>query len=233
MIERSTLARWAQIPDGADRYLRPLVARGPLDRGGAAIVGVNPATAIGPADVGFEQYLDLLLDLDAFTAFYRALRIKRGKRPTSPTRLGLNGMAGWLSSMGWHNVLDTNVSPYPTGSAEELGTQPAHHQARHVLAEVMSATTPAVVVVHGTDALSAFVTTLAPSLAARTDGQFSDLVTQRPHFGRLSWHDGSTCEVFVCPHLRFFGRSGGERFAALHQALTATVTRQRDEVEHG
>ena len=47
---------------------------------------------------------------------------------------------------------------------------------------------------------------------------FTDTVCN-PLLGKVSWSDGSLCDVFACPHLRFFGHSGGKRFAALKAAL--------------
>lgn len=219
MIDQATLASWTRTPEGADRYLRPFVCRGTLERGGAAIVGLNPATAIGPADIPFEEYIDLLLDLDAFTAFYRELRVKRGKRASSPTRTGLNGMANWLSALGRKCIVDTNVSPYPTGSKEELDQVPTGWQSRWVFQDLVRTLAPRLLVLHGEDALKDFISGVAPHLAPRAGMPFSQLVDQSPRLGQITWAGGEVCEVFVCPHLRFFGHHGGARFSALSEAL--------------
>ncbi|MBA3497095.1 MAG: hypothetical protein H0T86_08325 [Gemmatimonadales bacterium] len=215
MIDRAELVRWSQIPEAADRYLRPFVCRGALARGGAAIVGTNPATAITPDGVGFDEYMDLLLNLEEFTKFYRHLRIKRGKRATSPTRTGLNGMAKWLSTLGWNCVLDTNVSPYPTASKEDLDLVPPKWQSRWVVVEVVHAVKPRLLILHGEEALKHFAQTLAPQLMVRAQLPFTQLVEQFPRLGGITWEGGEVCEVFVCPHLRFFGHNGGARFLPL------------------
>jgi hypothetical protein len=219
MIDRDTLAGWSRVPDGADRYLRPFVCRGTMKRGEAAIVGLNPATAIRFADIPFEQYLDLLVNLDAFTTFYRELRVKRKKRATSPTRTGLNGMAKWLSVLGWQCIVDTNVSPYPTESKEDLEKVPAQWQSRWVFKEVVRTFAPRLIVLHGEDALDDFVSGVAPDLRSRARGPFSRLVDDSPRLGQITWAGGESCDVFVCRHLRFFGHHGGDRFSALGEAL--------------
>lgn len=219
MIDMATLATWARTPEGADRYLRPFICRGALEQGGAAVVGLNPATAIGSKDIGFNQYLDLLLDLDAFTAFYRELRVKRGKRPSSPTRTGLNGMASWLSSLGWNCIVDTNVSPYPTASGEELNRVPSRLQSRWIFKELVSTLAPRLLILHGEDALNDFISSVAPDLAPRAGTQFAQLVDESPRLGQTTWAGGEVCDVFVCRHLRFFGHHGGARYSALRDAL--------------
>lgn len=219
MTDRSTLARWSRAA-GADLYLRPLVARGALTSGGAVVVGLNPATAIGPNDVSFDAYLDLLQDMEAFTDFYRELRIKRGKRPISPTRRGLDGMARWLSSSGFPSVVETNVSPYPTEKGEELDDVPRSLQARYVLPELLAALAPRVVLLHGESALAAVASMpIFAGLNLHPRQSFTVLVTHRPHLGHIRRQDGTLCDVFVCPHLRFFGHEGGTRFAALRNSL--------------
>ena len=220
MIDRDTLARWSRVPDGADRYLRPFVSRGPLKRGEAAIVGLNPATAIRSTDIPFEQYLHLLLNLDAFTTFYRELRVRRKKRASSPTRTGLNGMAKWLSVLGWQCIVDTNVSPYPTESKEALEKVPAKWQSRWVFKEVVRTFAPRLIVLHGEDALDDFVSGVALGLRSRARGRtFWRLVDESPRLGQITWAGGESCDVFVCRHLRFFGHQGGDRFSALGEAL--------------
>lgn len=218
MIDRETIRAWAEPPPGADRYLRPFVARGPLQRRGAAVIGLNPATEIRPADVPMDKYLDLLLDIDAFTMFYQDLRVRRGKSKTSPTRIGLNGMAKWLVQHGWRSVVETNISPYPTAKAEELDRVPAQLQSRHIFLQLIHALAPSVVILHGEDALSEFTSKIAPALVRSSVG-FSDLVDKHPQLGRYAWEGTENCDVFVCRHLRFFGHNGGRRFAALERAL--------------
>lgn len=132
MIERDLLTTWSQMPRGADRYLRPFVCRGKLEPNGAAIVGLNPATLIGRADIEFPRYLELLLEVDAFTAFYQELGRKRNEPPSSRTRSGINRIARLLSEMGWTSVLDRNVSPYPTASKDELDEVPEAWQSRWI-----------------------------------------------------------------------------------------------------
>lgn len=219
MIDRNTLATWSRAPDGAERYLRPFICRGPLQLGGAAIVGLNPATPIGPADIEFSRYLDLLLDLTSFTAFYEELRVRRGKRRSSPTRTGLNGIARWLSELGCSSIVDTNVSPFPTGSKEDLSRIPPEWQSRWVFEALMRAITPRLVILHGEDALNDFTTSIAPHLTPTAGLSFLALVNSSPQLGQVAWSGGDVVDVFVCPHLRFFGHHGGPRYASLSNAL--------------
>ena len=215
------LARWSRV-DGADRYLRPFVARGPLTRGGAVVIGLNPATSIGPEDVDFEAYLDLLLDMERFSTFYQELRVRRGKPSTSRTRMGLAGVAGRLATIGFPSVVETNVSPYPTEKGEELKGLPLVLQARHVLPELLVVLKPRLMLLHGEDALKGVeAMMLDAELSHPRDRSFTDTVTHRPCIGQVTWDDGSACRVYVCPHLRFFGHKGGKRFAALDARLRA------------
>lgn len=184
-------------------------------------MGLNPATDIRPGDIPIDRYVDLLLDIEAFTIFYESLRNRRGKTKASPTRTGLNGMARWLAQRGWHSVVETNVSPYPTGRGEELERVSNPMQSRHIFYELMRVLAPKVVILHGEDALSEFTSKLGPSLNSRTDS-FSDLVKKSPYLGQVTWERGEQCEVFVCPHLRFFGHKGGRRFGPLEEALSTT-----------
>ena len=220
MIDRQTLAKWARPPEGADRYLRPFVCRGELQRGEAAIVGPNPATEIGPHDVRFSEYLDLLVDLERFTEFYHCLRVGRGKRASSPTRTGIDGMANWLASLGWECILDTNVSPYPTASGEDMAKVPDKLQSRWVFEEVVQTLRPSLIILHGEGALRGFTSDVAPGLAPR-EPRYSALVERSPYLGQCAWAGRATCEVYVCPHLRFFEHRGGARFSALKSVLPA------------
>lgn len=220
MIQRAMIEKWSRAPEGSDRYLRPLIARGPLLRRGAVVVGLNPATEIGPKDIPFDEYVDLLLDLDRFTNFYRDLRIKRRKKPTSPTRTGLNGIAEWLSKLGWKSVIDTNISPYPTASGEELKLVPLHLQSRDIFHEILNSLAPRLIILHGKEALKEFTTRIAPELTPPVDATFSSLVANSPHLGQINWQHGEVCDVFVCSHLRFFSNTRGIRFAALKMALS-------------
>ena len=181
-------------------------------------MGLNPATEILPEDIPIDEYVDLLLDLEAFTVFYKNLRNRRGKSTTSPTRIGLNGMAGWLAQRGWNSVVETNVSPYPTRRGEELERVSTPMQSRHIFYQLMRVLAPRLVILHGKDALSEFTSKLRPSLIPRT-ASFTTLVNESPYLGHVTWECGEQCDVFVCPHLRFFGHKGGQRFAPLEQAL--------------
>ena len=183
-------------------------------------MGLNPATPIGPLDVDLDRYVELLLDLEAFTPVYRQLRIRRGKRPTSPTRTGLDGMAKWLSEHGWQSVVETNISPYPTERGEDLKRLSPALQSRHIFHELIQLLAPRVLVLHGEDSLSEFITSVAPQLGRGSRG-FAALVNEFPHLGQYRWQTGEVADIFVCPHLRFFGHSGGTRFSSLKRALTA------------
>lgn len=219
MLEIGMIKEWARSPNGSDRYLRPFVARGPLQRRSAAVVGLNPATAIGPTDIPFADYVDLLLDLDAFNEFYRGLRVGRGKRATSPTRTGLKGVAAWLAQLGWQSVVETNISPYPTENSEQLRKTPGHLQSRAIFREVMNSLAPRIIILHGEEALAEFTSYVAPELAPPAGTAFLSLTEQSAHLGQMEWPSGEACDVFVCRHLRFFGHTGGVRFAALENAL--------------
>lgn len=218
MIDLSMLSRWSESPEQGGRYLRPLVCRGQARRKGAFIIGINPATEIGPADICFEEYLPLLLDLEAFASFYGDLRVKRQKPRESPTRTGINGIAKWLGSLGWDFVADTNVSPYPTTSAEELINIPLDLQSRWVFWEVLSVLSPALAVLHGKDSLHGFAA-IVPEMKQYTKIRFSELV-RSPHLRKAVLPNGEATEVYVCPHLRFFGNAGGKKFVCLKRALT-------------
>lgn len=218
MIELSLLARWSDSPVPGGRYLRPLVCRGSIKGGGAAIVGVNPATAIGPTDIAFEKYLNLLLDASKFEEFYQDLRVKRGKSPTSRTRMGLRGLACWLMQLGHDFVAETNVAPYPTCSSEALYAVPLEHQSRWVFREVVHKLSPRLLVLHGEDALQEFTSSTAPHLQPKPGTKFTDLI-KSPRLGEVIWPNGMRCEIYVCSHLRYFGKAGGQRFVPLKQAL--------------
>lgn len=218
MIGRATLARWARAHESPERYLRPFVARGPLAKQQAVVVGLNPATIIRPDDVAPETYVDLLLDMEQFSVFYQRLRRLRGKPAVSRTRQGLDNIATWLQSLRFTSVVETNVSPYPTEKGQQLDHVHRDMQARHVLPDLLKQLAPRLLLLHGEDACSAIrkMPIGTDLVMGRT---FTDTVTRQPQLGQVTWSDGSQGDVFACPHLRFFGRSGGKRFAPLKARL--------------
>lgn len=217
IVDTSFITQLITPPAGTGRYLRPLVARGPLIKHGAAIVGLNPATAIGPSDIDANEYARLLLSFNDFERFYQSLRKDRGKKPTSPTRTGLNGMAKLLEDKGWKSIVDTNISPYPTEKGEELLRLPASVQSRDVFHTVIRRLAPRLIILHGNEALKEFTSSIAHNLSSNTP--FSSLVKDSPILGSIEWGANESCTVLVCPHLRFFGRHGGVKFQHILSAI--------------
>ena len=78
--------------------------------------------------------------------------------------MGLQGMARWLMQLGHGFVAETNVSPYPTCSSDELYTVPDEYQSRWVVRELLYALSPRLLILHGDDAMQEFTASLAPHL---------------------------------------------------------------------
>lgn len=218
MIDRNTLTRWCTPIHVGGPYLRPLVIRGPHAQGGAFIVGVNPATPIFESDgVSFCEYADSLLSTEAFLSMYCRIRIAQGKPATSRTRAGLDGAAQWLQSLGFNTVLDTNISPYPTRSEAEWKRLSNEEKELHVFPEIVQMFRPSVVLLHGRVAYRKFTSLYAPGL--KKNCLFTEI--DNPYLGTVDWDGGGKAEVFVCGHLKSFGRGdGGEKFAPLRTSLT-------------
>ncbi|MEN4919698.1 hypothetical protein ABE485_13560 [Achromobacter spanius] len=223
LIDKETLKRWCTPPTKADPYLRPFVVRGPLSTGGAAIVGVNPATPIFEDDgIAIEDYAQSILNLDQFLPLYQDVRRRSGKtRLSSPTRTGLDGASSWLASLGHTTVLDTNTSPYPTSSEKEWRRLPESHKALHVFREVLELFRPSLILLHGKPSYEAFIGEFAPHL--RRTGNFTSVVRDHANLGIVPWEFGGYADVYVCSHLRFFGKEGlGKRFHPLRKAVLAS-----------
>lgn len=220
MITREKLRSWCQPVNEGAPYLRPFVCRGPLQRGGALVVGINPATQIGSRhSVSFDEYVDSLTDLNRFLAIYDKVRKLDGKCERSATRLGLDEASLWLSNQGFGTVLDTNISPYPTESVKVWKKLSKKEQATWVFPEVVSHFSPSFVLLHGENSYEKFTSCFAPKL--KRPDKFNILVAE-PRLGIVHWSHGGTAEVYVCKHLRFFkGNEGGKYFAPLRVALAA------------
>ena len=218
-MDIETLKKLCRPVARGEPLLRPFVCRGPLARGGAFMVGVNPATTIIEADAGgFDQYVASITDLDRFLRVYDRTRVREGKGGRSPTRNGLDTASAWLKARGFRTVLDTNISPYPTASVDAWRRLAPAQKAFHVFQEVITHLQPSFVLLHGSDAYKEFTTTLALHLLRRGH-KFSEVISH-PRLGVLTWPDGTTANVYVCKHLRFFkGHEGGKYFAPLRASL--------------
>lgn len=101
-------------------YLRPFLCKGNAKKAKVMLVGINPASPICPADIGFKEYLELCNDYEKFMAFYKKRRHNSGKPDMSRTRTGIIAFVEWFKHHLWTDVIETDICAYPTASYKEV-----------------------------------------------------------------------------------------------------------------
>lgn len=157
-----------------------------------AIVGLNPATPITPAECPLENYSQLLTNRSAFEAFYRRLRVAKGKSSTSPTRKRLSQL---VEAYTQFRVTETNSNAFPTKDSAELQRSPVRSVGAQIATDYLSSLRPLMVIVHGDEAKQALFgrRILEGGPANLSSGPFHQ-------FGDAKWM-GKPTRCLLIPHL--------------------------------
>lgn len=157
-----------------------------------AIVGLNPATPITPAECPIETYSELLTDRSAFEEVYQRLRVARGKSSTSPTRKRLSQLVEAYSQF---RVAETNSNALPTKDSSELQRSPVRSIGAQIATDYLSSLRPLMVIVHGDEAKQAVLgrRILECGPANLSSGPFHQ-------FGDAKWM-GRPTRCLLIPHL--------------------------------
>lgn len=226
-IPKEMLARWCALPSLGRAYLRPLLCRGRVEAGGVFLIGLNPATPIGPDEFTPEKYRELIGDYAGFMRYYGAARLRLGKRRLkSNTRIGIEALGDWLFSIAGNFPVETNVVAYPTKDEPELRRVPRQvvAQGEQVFLELVGFLTPRLLVFHGKSSLrralrllpcAGFAFARAPDLRLR----IREMELSSP-VAKGTWPDGTKAAVMACRHLKVYGEQG-KTFGPFRERLQA------------
>lgn len=174
------------------RWSRPFVTEGDPLAVEIAIVGLNPATPITPAECPLETYSQLLTNRSAFEALYRRLRVAKGKSSISPTRKRLSQL---VEGYAQFRVAETNSNAFPTKDSAELRRSPVRSIGAQIATDYLSSLRPLMVIVHGDEAKQSLVgrRILECGPSSLSSGAFHQ-------FGDAKWMDRPT-RCLLIPHL--------------------------------
>jgi hypothetical protein len=182
---------------------------------GVFVVGVNPATPIGPDDLAPNEYRALIGDYAAFMRHYQAARARAGKRKLkSNTRVGLEALSQWLQSVTGVFPLETNVVAYPTKDEAELDKVARNivAQGERVFLEVLQTFTPRAMIFHGKSSLTRALPILQQAgllLERAVDLHLTirELEASSPLVLGI-WKNGGAVTIAACRHLKIYGQHG-------------------------
>jgi hypothetical protein len=228
-IPVETMTRWCALPHIGNAYLRPFLVRGPIEENSVFIVGLNPATPIGPAEVSPELYRELVSNYTSFMEYYKAVRLRSNKkRLKSNTRVGIESLGDWIRSITSSFPVETNVVGYPTKDEAELKLVPREVQAQgiQIFQEVIQLLRPRVLVFHGKASLKRVKAVLVRAglhLSAPLPLNLSiRALEDSSPIACGTWSDGTPATILACRHLKLYGEEG-RTFAAFRARLQITL----------
>lgn len=131
-----------RIRELGGRWSRPFVTEGDPLAVEIAIVGLNPATPITPAECPIETYSQVLTRRSAFESLYRRLRVAKGKSGISPTRKRLSQL---VAAYAKYRVAETSSNAFPTKDSAELQRSPVRSIGAQIATDYLSLLRPLMV----------------------------------------------------------------------------------------
>ncbi len=219
--------------DSMHPYYRPYVIRKKPRDYNVFLVGVNPATPIYENEINIDEYVDLLMDYDAFYQEYNRIREKTGKTKISRTRLGINNFVDEIEALTGAAILETNVIPYPTKNIKELKNVDPKviDYALNVFYKVWMRHSPEVIIVYSKTSLKYLVNVLSnnglidnhPPL----NQPIKDLENSKESFLEFTYENSDKKGmVFVCRHFMYYGRKGNS-FEGFKNKVTRYLSRDK------
>lgn len=208
-------------PGPGKAYYRPLLCKshnGNIDKLPIFIVGINPATPIYPKQINdIQEYVDLIMDYEAFTEYYQATRKEAGKKPESKTRTAINQFVEWLFSMTQVSIAETNIVPYPTESLALLNKEPKEvfNGGTAIFYKLMMHYQPRVMILHGKTTAQMLTNLLIDNkLITNTKGnEFFNTVVKMDYsadskLAEFIYPDGQACSIIAYRHFMSYGLKG-------------------------
>ena len=211
---KSELRELCKPPGEGKAYYRPFICKGDINNIQIFLVGINPATPIYPSDMGLDEYLDKILDYDAFLNFYKDNRRKHGKPELSRTREAINSFVNWLGTKTQVSVAETNIIPYLTVDLKHLNHEDNYikDRGRTLFLSLFNRFQPSLIITHGKvtvkEILNLFNTNnfIINKEASEYLLDMDYLNTDSIHC--ITFPDGKNCSIISFRHFRFYGANG-------------------------
>jgi len=178
------------------------------------LVGINPATAIYPKQVNDDEFVEMLRDSNIFKEKYHTIRKMNNKTGISRTRMGIENLTREIETKGI-KILQTNIISLPTPSAKDplLKRKEILEDSLNNFFVLLNKERPSTLILYSKKTLEYFRGLLVSKGLLDEKIRFNEsLKVMEEREGPLFTFkntDGSEISVFVCRHLRYYGKEGG------------------------
>lgn len=219
--------------DSKHPYYRPYVIRKEYRNYNVFLVGVNPATPIYENEISIDEYVDLLMDYDAFYQQYNRIREKVGKTRISRTRLGITNFVDEIETLTNAAILETNVISYPTKNIKELENIDLKviDYGLDLFYKVLMKHSPEVIIVYSKTSLKYLMSLLSknglidnyPPLTQT----IKELENSKEPFLEFTYENSDKKGmIFVCRHFMYYGKKGNS-FEHFKNKVTSYLNRDK------
>lgn len=219
--------------DSMHPYYRPYVIRKEQKKYNVFLVGVNPATPIYENEINLDEYVDLLMDYDAFYQEYNRIREKTGKTKISRTRLGINNFVDEIEVLTDATILETNVVPYPTKNIKELKNinPKVIDYALDLFYKVLMRHSPEVIIVYSKTSLKYLMSVLRKNDIIEDhpplNQPIKDIENSKGAFLEFTYENSDKRGmIFVCRHFMYYGKKGNS-FEGFKNKVTCYLNRDK------
>ncbi|EST52174.1 hypothetical protein T458_24465 [Brevibacillus panacihumi W25] len=193
-------------------YLRPFLCKTYPKEIGIFIVGINPATPIYPSDLAYKDYISLLCDYNNFKKFYINKRLNQGKKGISRTRIGIDNLTSWIEYISKKQVIETNVTTYPTSSSRELKKINTEiiSISQDLFIKTLKIFKPNILIIHGKEAFNSLLNLLLKKKISYYLMNKAEDINVIENLGPVAYIylENHLIYVFAIRHLMYFGRTG-------------------------